>query len=101
YVHFPDPWFKKKHHKRRVLTPEFLDLLATRLRPSGELHFMTDYAGYAESARELVEAHPAFENRHGKGAQAPGPLGGDALSDREAAQLAKNDPVYRYLFVRT
>lgn len=99
YVHFPDPWFKTRHHKRRVLTPSFVELLASRLKPSGELHFMTDYATYAASARALIEAHPAFRNRHGAGVPAPGPMV-EVLSDREAHHLARGDPVYRYLFER-
>src|SRR5207253_463793 len=43
YVHFPDPWFKTRHHKRRVVTPAFLEVLASRLKLGGELHFMTDF----------------------------------------------------------
>ena len=39
YVHFPDPWFKKRHHKRRVVTPGFLEDAASRLEDGGELHF--------------------------------------------------------------
>lgn len=100
YVHFPDPWFKTRHHKRRVMTAAFLDILATRLKPGGELHFMTDFEEYAAQAAPQVEAHPAFENVHGKGVMAAEPLVPGVLSDREAWHMSQGDPVYRYLFRR-
>ncbi len=99
YVHFPDPWFKTRHQKRRLITPDLLDVLATRMRPGAELHFTTDHADYAARARALVEAHPAFLNVHGAGAGAPGPLL-ELLSDREARQVARGLPVHRHLFAR-
>lgn len=100
YVHFPDPWFKKRHHKRRVMTPAFLDVLASRLKDSGELHFMTDFLAYSQEAGPLVEAHPAFENVLGAGVLSPEPLVAGALSDREAWHMSQGDPVYRWLFRR-
>lgn len=101
YVHFPDPWFKKKHHKRRVVTKAFLDVLASRLEPGGELHFMTDYEEYAKEAAPLIEAHPAFENALGPGVMAKEPLTPGILSDREAWHMSQGDPVYRFLFYRS
>lgn len=47
-LYFPDPWPKKRHHKRRIVQPAFLDLVADRLRPGGSLHIATDWANYAE-----------------------------------------------------
>jgi tRNA (guanine-N7-)-methyltransferase len=99
YVHMPDPWFKKKHHKRRVVTPEMVELFATRLKLGGEVHLATDHEVYGEDARELFERHPAFRNAHGPGAHAPGPLL-DILSDRESRLVAKGGTVHRYRFVR-
>ncbi len=98
YVHFPDPWFKTKHHKRRIVTRALLDILASRLKPGGELHFMTDYEQYAAEASALIEAHPAFENAHGPGAMVREPLVPGVFSDREAWHMSQNDPVFRYLF---
>ena len=100
YVHFPDPWFKTKHHKRRVVTRAFLDVLASRLEPGGELHFMTDYEAYAAQAAPLIEQHPAFENALGPGVMATEPLVPGVPSEREAWHMSQGDPVHRYLFRR-
>ncbi len=59
---FPDPWPKKKHHKRRLLNPTFATLAAARLRPGGLLHMATDWEPYAEAALEVLERHPDFDN---------------------------------------
>jgi len=55
---FPDPWPKKRHHKRRLLQPEFAALAASRLRPGGRLHVATDWAPYAEHIRIVLDACP-------------------------------------------
>ena len=60
-VFFPDPWPKARHAKRRLVTAEFLDLVATRLRPGGVLHVATDWASYAEQVLGALGPHPAFE----------------------------------------
>ena len=99
YVYFPDPWFKKKHHKRRVLNPGFVDELARTLRAGGELHFMSDHEGYALDTCELLEAHPAFENPHGAHARAPRDPDLPA-SHREAWHETKGDPIYRHVWRR-
>jgi tRNA (guanine-N7-)-methyltransferase len=60
-LYFPDPWPKKRHHKRRIVQPDFLDLCADRLQPQGELHIATDWANYAEHIDETLAAYPRFE----------------------------------------
>jgi tRNA (guanine-N7-)-methyltransferase len=60
-LYFPDPWPKKRHHKRRIVQPEFLDLCADRLQSQGVLHIATDWANYAEHIDETLAAHPRFE----------------------------------------
>ena len=60
-VFFPDPWPKVRHHKRRLLQPEIVALIADRLRPGGILHAATDHAGYAEHIAEVGDGEPAFE----------------------------------------
>jgi tRNA (guanine-N7-)-methyltransferase len=60
-VYFPDPWPKKRHHKRRLLQPAFVEQLATKLRPGGVLHVATDWADYAVFARETLAASTRFE----------------------------------------
>ncbi len=62
WVNFPDPWPKKRHHRRRLLQPAFLDLLCRRLAPGGVLHVATDHAGYAEQVDEVLSAEPRLEN---------------------------------------
>ncbi|WP_163696352.1 tRNA (guanosine(46)-N7)-methyltransferase TrmB [Mycolicibacterium sarraceniae] len=57
-VFFPDPWPKSRHHKRRLLQPNTIALIADRLRPGGVLHAATDHAGYAEQIAEAGDAEP-------------------------------------------
>lgn len=60
-LYFPDPWPKKRHHKRRIVQPAFLELCATRLAPDGSLHIATDWANYAEHIDEVLGASQYFE----------------------------------------
>lgn len=59
---FPDPWPKKKHHKRRILQPAFAELVRTRLKPGGLFHMATDWANYAEQMAEIMAAEPGYRN---------------------------------------
>lgn len=61
-LYFPDPWPKKKHHKRRIVQPVFLDLLAKKLAVGGRVHMATDWQEYAEHMLAVAQAHPAFSN---------------------------------------
>ena len=71
---FPDPWHKKRHHKRRLVQPAFVELAASRLRPSGIFHAATDWAPYAEWILEHFEARAdLFENLAGPGRYAERP----------------------------
>ncbi|WP_405233040.1 tRNA (guanosine(46)-N7)-methyltransferase TrmB [Lentisalinibacter salinarum] len=60
-LYFPDPWPKKRHHKRRIVAPRFLDLAARVLAPGGTLHIATDWASYAEHIDEVVATDQRFE----------------------------------------
>jgi tRNA (guanine-N7-)-methyltransferase len=62
HVFFPDPWPKKRHHKRRLIQPAFLRLLATRLVPGGYLHLATDWEEYAHQMLAVAQAEPALAN---------------------------------------
>ncbi|GAA1267764.1 tRNA (guanosine(46)-N7)-methyltransferase TrmB [Saccharothrix xinjiangensis] len=62
-IFFPDPWPKKKHHKRRLVQPDFVRLVATRLAPGGTLHLATDWEQYAEQMLEVCSAEPLLRNR--------------------------------------
>lgn len=72
-IYFPDPWPKKRHHKRRLLQPEFAELLASKLRPGGRLHFATDWEEYAEHALAVLSACPSYTNSRAEGGYAPRP----------------------------
>ncbi len=63
HVFFPDPWHKKRHHKRRLIQPPFVALLASRLAPGGYLHCATDWQPYAEQMLEVLSAEPQLANR--------------------------------------
>jgi tRNA (guanine-N7-)-methyltransferase len=73
YVFFPDPWHKKRHHKRRLIQPEFVALLAQTLRPDGLLHLATDWEDYARHMLQALTADPGFENLSPDGAFVPRP----------------------------
>ena len=62
YLFFPDPWHKKRHHKRRILQPALLDRLARVLGPGGLFHAATDWQDYAVQMLALLSAAPRFEN---------------------------------------
>ncbi|MBI4754108.1 MAG: tRNA (guanosine(46)-N7)-methyltransferase TrmB [Betaproteobacteria bacterium] len=62
HVYFPDPWPKKRHHKRRLLAPPMVALLASRLAPGGYLHCATDWQDYAEQMLEVLAAEPLLRN---------------------------------------
>lgn len=59
---FPDPWHKKKHHKRRIVQAPFIDLIATRLRIDGVFHLATDWQSYAEHMAEVLEKSPTWHS---------------------------------------
>lgn len=61
HVFYPDPWPKKRHHKRRLFRPGSVDALARALEPGGTLHVATDFADYWEVIESLLDAHPAFD----------------------------------------
>jgi tRNA (guanine-N7-)-methyltransferase len=65
HIYFPDPWPKKRHHKRRLIQPAFAELLASRLRPGGYLHAATDWQEYAEHILATLTATPSLANPHG------------------------------------
>jgi len=62
HVFFPDPWPKKRHHKRRLLQAPFIELLATRMKPGAYLHVATDWEDYAQQMLEVLAAEPRLEN---------------------------------------
>ncbi len=72
-IYFPDPWHKKRHHKRRLIQPPFVKLLCSRLKPGGLLHLATDWEPYAEHMLEVLNASEELANCSPEGAYVPRP----------------------------
>lgn len=89
FLHFPDPWWKKRHVKRRILTSDLLDQVARLLRAGGELFVQTDVPERFAEYEALVRGHAAFDVR----VVNENPYG--ARSNREARAIADGLPVYR------
>jgi len=70
---FPDPWHKKKHHKRRIVQTEFAQTLRRILKPGGIFHMATDWENYMEHMLEVMDAEEGYENIAGKGNCVPRP----------------------------
>jgi len=62
HIFFPDPWPKKRHHKRRLVAPDFLALLVSRMKPGAYLHLATDWQEYAEHMLAVLRAEPQLDN---------------------------------------
>lgn len=72
-LYFPDPWHKKKHHKRRIVQPQFLQLIRSKLKVAGVMHIATDWEPYAEQILELIDNAPGYKNPAGTGNFIPRP----------------------------
>lgn len=93
-IQFPDPWFKKKHAKRRMVNPEMVETVASHLRPGGRVFVQTDIEFLAEEMFEHFKASGKFSEQ--TTAENPFPI----KTEREKAVEDKQLPVYRRLFVR-
>ncbi|WP_443033955.1 tRNA (guanosine(46)-N7)-methyltransferase TrmB [Streptomyces sp. CA2R106] len=97
-VYFPDPWPKAKHHKRRLIQPDFLALATPLLRPGAVVHCATDWEPYAEQMLQVLTDAPGLANRYGD-TFAPRPSF-RPLTKFERTGLAKGHVVRDLLFVR-
>ena len=95
YVLYPDPWWKKRQRKRRVIQPDFLDLLSRKLRVGGHLWIRTDVGPLADDMLDTLTAHEAFEP------MSPGdwPIDPFLRSTREAKSIVQGLPVNVLYFV--
>jgi tRNA (guanine-N7-)-methyltransferase len=73
FIFFPDPWPKKKHHKRRLINKDLLGLIKQKLTLNGRLHIATDWQNYAEHIQELCDNDPQLINLTGNNQSAPRP----------------------------
>ena len=71
HLFFPDPWPKKRHHKRRIVQGEFAELVRRKLKPGGIFHMATDWEDYARQMLRVMEAAPGFQNAADAGAFSP------------------------------
>ena len=72
-IYFPDPWPKKRHHKRRIIQTDFVGLLAEKMQPGGILHLATDWEPYTEHMLEVMRNSQDFENLSPTGRFVPRP----------------------------
>lgn len=72
-LYFPDPWHKKKHHKRRILQAEFVQKLRPKLKTGGIFHMATDWQPYAEHMLDVMDSAPGFRNTQQTSGYAPRP----------------------------
>lgn len=98
YVNFPDPWFKKRHVKRRVINAETATMIRELLATEGEVHVMTDYEPIALDMREALEL-AGLVNVAGRGNLMSFSTTG-VTSEREDWHLSQGDPVHRFMFRR-
>jgi tRNA (guanine-N7-)-methyltransferase len=93
-IQFPDPWFKKKHAKRRMVNAEMVETIARRLATGAKVFVQTDIEFLADEIAQIFEAHGGF--RSAPVAENPLPV----MTERENAVEQKRLPVYRLLFFR-
>ena len=72
-LYFPDPWHKARHHKRRIVKPEFLDMIMPKLKQGGIIHMATDWENYAEQMLEVLSADERIENLSADNTYVPRP----------------------------
>ncbi len=97
HIFFPDPWPKRRHHKRRLIQPPFARLLSSRLRPGGYVCVATDVEDYAEQILHVLEETPGLENAYP--GFAPG-IPWRPLTRFEKKGLSKSHPVRECLFYK-
>ena len=99
HVYFPDPWWKKRHHKRRVLTEPFLADVYQALHPQGKFHFWTDVEDYYQATLELIAAHTQFVGPLAVPEKTP-EHDLDFRTHFERRTRLNKEPVYRAEFVK-
>lgn len=96
-IQFPDPWFKRKQQKRRVVQPELVEELSQFLVPGGTLFIQSDVVEVATDMRDRFDAHPAFQRQESDWLPAnPMPV----ATERETSTLERGEAVYRAVFNR-
>ena len=94
-IQFPDPWFKRRHNKRRVVNPDLVNTLAQYLRLGGEVFLQSDVEVIIKQMHQGFALHPAFKQKYGEDWLTENPF---PPTEREVYTLKKEQPVYRVLF---
>lgn len=94
-IQFPDPWFKKRHYKRRMIQPETVETLAAYLIDGGEVFIQSDVQEVEMEICSRFDIHPAFQKTHSSWLE-NNPL--PVQTEREISTLSRGEPVYRALF---
>ncbi len=95
-IQFPDPWFKKKHKKRRILQPELVNILADYLVENGAVFLQSDIEEVATEMRDRFNEHPSFLQQHQETWLGSNPL--PVPTERELYVISHSEPVYRAFF---
>ena len=97
-IQFPDPWFKQRHQKRRMVQPTLVNDLATYLAVGGTIFVQSDVEQVAQEICDRIQSHPNFcqQNSNNRWVENPLPV----VSDRERSTLARSEPIYRALFTK-
>ncbi len=96
HVYFPDPWPKSRHHKRRLIDSETVDLVLGLLKPAARLYFATDHLEYGELVQSIVESHPAVAETHRVEAWSDG-----ARTNYEAKYQMEGRQLVRLVLIRS
>ena len=99
-IQFPDPWFKRKHFKRRVLKISLLNSIARYMSKDGELFIQSDIFKLMESMTEVVDNSNYFDRKDVKGLKWLNQNPYEALTDRELFVIKKNLPIFRAMYIR-
>ena len=94
-IQFPDPWFKSRHAKRRVVQPELVEILAKYLVTGGVVFLQSDVKEVAKEMRDRFLEHSAFVQQHSQAWFESNPF--EVATSRECLTLSRHDPVYRVL----
>jgi tRNA (guanine-N7-)-methyltransferase len=99
HVYFPDPWWKKRHHKRRLWTPDFATQCARILRFGGRLHVATDVPEYAATIRDLLDTLPQLSREQSE-EQTGEPNADESLTNFERKARVRGGEVWRAAYVK-
>jgi tRNA (guanine-N7-)-methyltransferase len=99
YLFFPDPWPKSRHHKRRLVQPAFVELLAYGLKAGGYVQLATDWQDYAQHMLRVLDAAPQFVNSVAAGCFLPRPLDRPLTKFEQRGQRLGH-PIWDLLYIR-